>query len=108
LRKRKAPDPLPPRPGPCHVRGSIVCSLVFIEYMYYYHLMSTPVTRKRIAALHLASVIRRVIALWVAAIVIAAVMLIAARFGNWQVAGGCWLLLAVLSAYAVRFLARLR
>ena len=70
--------------------------------------MSRQVLRGRIAAMHLAPVVRRQQLLWLMTIVLTSVMLIAGRYGNWRVAGACWGILAVLFIYALNHLRRLR
>ena len=70
--------------------------------------MSRQVLRGRIAAMHLAPVVRRQQLLWLMTIVLTSVMLIAGRYGNWRVAGICWGILAVLFIYALDYLRRLR
>jgi hypothetical protein len=70
--------------------------------------MSKEVLRSRIAAMHLAPVVRRQQLLWLMAIVLTGVILIAGRYGNWRVAGICWGILAVLFIYALNHLRRLK
>ena len=70
--------------------------------------MRKEVFRRRIAAMHLAPVVRRQQLLWQMAIVLTSVILIAGRYGNWRVAGICWGIFAVLFIYALYYLRRLQ
>jgi hypothetical protein len=70
--------------------------------------MSREVLRSRIAAMHLAPVIRRQRLLWLTTMVLTSVMLIAGRYGNGRVAGICLGILTVLFIYALNHLRRLR
>jgi hypothetical protein len=66
------------------------------------------VLRRRIAAMHLAPMVRRQQLLWLMAIVLTSTMFIAGRYGHWRLAGICWGVLALLFAYALNYLRRLR
>lgn len=70
--------------------------------------MRKEVFRSRIAAMHLAPVVRRQQLLWMMAIVLTGVIVIAGRYGNWRVAGICWGIFAVLFIYALNHLGRLK
>jgi hypothetical protein len=70
--------------------------------------MRREVLRGRIAAMHLAPVVRRQQLLWLMTVVLTSVMFVAGRYGNWRVAGICWGILAVLFIYALAYLRRLR